>query len=357
MRCPSCHTNNAPDAQACEQCGLLLLPSQIPKRRKDDVENAGRRAEDRETRPCPLCHGPIDLDAVRCRHCSEIVDENYRRQRLIRRRNQINYASWVAYIFGLLLFLVFKPVGLLAIGAGLLMSIIYYAIPVEQLPSDRKMSKRSLGRLLRRQVKFDRVGVPIPHFPKRKLVFVGTPLFAAVLGYLMNFLLLQAPMNRILDGNEAFQGMEVSTHYDYWVVPGVIVYDLTTINEKQSPIEVHAAFLEFAKTMRDHRYRRVKLCYRGDARVTIDGATFRKLGQEYSQQNFTFALFEFPRLVNLKGNEHGRITAEGQEALLEFVRHWYLDEVSRALPQAVTRWSQVRAVLLSPEARPSRVLR
>ena len=43
----------------------------------------------------------------------------------------MNYASWVAYLFGLGALLVFRPVGLLSIAPDLLLSIVYYAIPVE----------------------------------------------------------------------------------------------------------------------------------------------------------------------------------------------------------------------------------
>lgn len=59
-----------------------------------------------------------------------------------------------------------------------------------------------------------------------KLVFVGTPLVAALIGYSTNLFLLQEPVNDILKESKAFNGMEVSAHYQYWVVPGVVVYDL-----------------------------------------------------------------------------------------------------------------------------------
>ena len=60
----------------------------------------------------------------------------------------------------------------------------------------------------------------------KKLVFVGTPLIAALIGYSANLFLLQQPMNDVLKQNAAFRGMKVSAHYEYWVVPGVVVYDL-----------------------------------------------------------------------------------------------------------------------------------
>jgi len=93
-------------------------------------------------------------------------------------------ASWVAYIFGLGASLVFRSVGLVSIAAGLLLSILYYAIPVERRRRSaiRVLDSRFWQRI-KQQVKLERVSIPIPNFPKRKLVFVGTPLIAAIVGY------------------------------------------------------------------------------------------------------------------------------------------------------------------------------
>ena len=88
------------------------------------------------------------------------------------------------------------------------------------------MSCTRLGALIRRQLKLERVSIPLPALRNKKLVFVGTPLIAALIGYSANLLLLQEPMNEVLRQNSAFRGMEVSAHYQYWVVPGVVVYDL-----------------------------------------------------------------------------------------------------------------------------------
>jgi hypothetical protein len=328
MRCPSCNIAHPEGARACEACGLLFAPAEPLKRRQEDREIPRRRATDRAQRTCPFCHAGIDIDAVRCRHCSQIVDENFRRAQMIRRRNHVNYASWVFYIFGLVVFVIFRPVGIISIGIGILLSIVYYAIPVEPLPSKSKISLRRIFATMRKQLSLERVGVSVPHLPKRRMFFVGTPLLAAVLGYFVNFVLLQMPMNRILEGNSAFSGIEVTTHYHYWVVPGVVVYDLTKIDATQSPLQVHGAFLEYAKEMKNRRFRRVELRYRGEDRISIDGANFRKLGEEYALNNYRYALFEFPTTVTLRRTGNERITSSGAEALAQFFRHWYLDDVA-----------------------------
>jgi ribosomal protein L40E len=322
MRCPECNALNQPDAAACANCGLLLFKA-VPKRRAEDFAGQRRRAADHEHSNCQYCGGEIAANAIRCRHCSEIVNDRFYTERARRIRSRVNYASWVAYLFGLGALLVFRPVGLLSIAAGLLLSIAYYAIPVDPPQSARHPRKRSpLSTRLRRQFRMERVQIPIPHLRNKKLVFVGTPLIAALIGYSANLFLLQEPVNQVLKENSSFAGMQVSAHYEYWVVPGVVVYDLQSVGFKQTPIDVHTAFLEFAKKLKAKRYSRVDLSYRGTTKFRIDGASFQRLGVEYAKRNFEFVLYEFPRLFRTVGPSPPPASGD-RDALVQFHRHWY----------------------------------
>lgn len=327
MRCPECNTPFEANAASCSNCGLLLL-NLAPHRRTEDLATKKRRGAD-QLAPCKFCGSEIPLKAIRCKQCSEIVNDEFYRDRAQRTRSRINYASWVAYIFGLGALLVFKPVGLVSISAGLLLSILYYATPVEPPSSKRNPRPRlSLWQRIRQQVKLERVSIPIPNFPKRKLVFVGTPLIAAIIGYTANVVLLQQPVNQVLRENAAFRGMEVSAHYQYYMVPGVVVYDLRSIGVRQTPIDVHTAFLEFAKKVRDKRYTRVELSYRGTTKFSIDGASFHKLGDEYAKRNFDYVLYTFPSLFQHAGASSAATKpgASDRDALLQFHRQWYGDD-------------------------------
>src|SRR5260370_25081476 len=110
-------------------------------------------------------------------------------------------------------------------------------------------------------MKFERVAIPIPHLRSKKLIFVGTPLVAALIGYSANVFLLQEPMNQVLKENSAFSGMHGRAHYEYWIVPGVVVYDLRDLSVRQTPIDVHTAFIEFAKNARGRKLSRGQLSY------------------------------------------------------------------------------------------------
>jgi len=331
MRCPECNTPYEANAAACSRCGLLLL-NLAPHRRSEDLSTKKRRAAD-QMAPCKFCGSEIPLNAIRCRQCSEIVNDDFYRERAQRTRARINHASWVAYIFGLGALLVFRPVGLVSIGAGLLLSILYYAIPVEPPASKRNPRKRiSLWQRIRQQTKMERVAISIPNLPKRKIVFIGTPLIAAIIGYSANAVLLQQPVNDVLRENAAFAGMDVSAHYQYYVVPGVVVYDLRTIGVRQTPIDVHTAFLEFAKKLRDKRYKRVELSYRGTTKFSIDGASFHKIGEEYTKRNFDYVLYTVPRLFHREGSPAAPSATSDRDALLQFHRQWYgNDQLTRSV--------------------------
>lgn len=322
-RCPECQTPTDAAAVACLKCGLLLLNREAPKRRQDDFLRVGRRTSDLAKTDCPFCLGKIEEQAVRCRHCGQIVNEEFRAQQLKRRRERINYASWVAYVFGLVTLMLFRPVGLLAIGAGLLLSILYYAIPGEALEKIAGESRmRRWWRGVRSQAKFERVSIPMPAFRKAKLVFVGTPVLATIIGYLANFLFLQQPMNEIIQGNQAFAGMSVSAHYEYWIVPGVVVYDLKSLGSESTPLQVHTAFLEYAKVMKTREFEKVELRFQGSEKFSLDGSTFRKAGEEYAARNFAFVLFDLPRLFEPLGNRTQADTADA-DAFSQFHQAWY----------------------------------
>lgn len=328
MRCPECHSLNEAGATACVSCGLLILNAPVPKRRAEDLAVKKRRASDSDTAECQFCGGAVPPKAIRCKHCSEVLDENFYRERAQRIRSRINYASWVLYLFGLGALLVFRPVGILSIAAGLLLSIAYYAIPVDPPSSPRSKRTTSFGTMIRRQLKLERVSIPIPALRNRRLVFVGTPLVAALIGYSANLLLLQEPVNDILRENAAFRGMKVSAHYQYYVIPGVVVYDLEGLSFRQTPIDVHTAFLEFAKKMKEKRYSRVDLSYRGTTKFSMDGASFMKLGQEYAKRNFDYVLYKTPRLVQpAEGVKPIPADGSGRDTLLEFHRRWYGQDV------------------------------
>jgi hypothetical protein len=111
------------------------------------------------------------------------------------------------------------------------------------------------------------------------------------------------------------------------------VYDLEGLSFRQTPIDVHTAFLEFAKKLKEKRYQRVDLSYRGTTKFSIDGASFMKLGQEYANRNFEYVLYRVPQLFQpAEGTKPIPANGSERDTLLEFHRRWYgQDQLTRTI--------------------------
>lgn len=342
MRCPECRQSNSSDATACRGCGLMLFKLKPPARRAEDRAAWGRRTADREVTDCPSCKSTITAGALRCPHCAHIVDADFRRQVINRRRGQINYASWVAYLGGLALFMLFQPAGLMLIAIGLVLSVLYYAIPAHV--SDEEIADKdehpSFSQKLMRQLRVERVFLPLPYLRKARVVLVGTPILAIFVGYLANFLLLQRPMNDILRRNASFAGMSVSTHYKWFVNPGEVVYDLRAPGDGLGPLHVQAALLEFARHRIDAGDNRVELRWRGEPRFTLAGQDFREIGRRYAAGDFEYALLALPRMVIPVNDASPVESRDAREALREFHRIWYGEEADG---QSAHEWRAQRS--------------
>lgn len=325
MRCPECRTNHESDAAICSNCGLILFKLSAPARRSEDRAAWGRRAADREQIDCPSCRSTIPGNVLRCPQCTHIVNSGFRREVIDRRRAQINYASWVAYLGGLAMFLLFKPAGLTLIAIGLVLSVLYYAIPAHISDEELEQKAESAGFLQRalRQLRVERVFLPLPHLRKARVVLVGTPILAIFVGYTANFLLLQRPMNDILRRNQSFNGMSVATHYKWFVKPGEVVYDLRTPGDGLGPLHVQAALLEFARARVNGGDRKIELHWQGQPRFVIAGNDFREIGRRYAAGDFEYALLALPRLVIPAPGGTDVKADDGREALKEFHRIWY----------------------------------
>ena len=76
--------------------------------------------------------------------------------------------------------------------------------------------------------------------------------------------------------------------------------------------------------MRAKKLERVELSYKGTTKFSIDGASFRAIGDEYAKRNFDYVLYRFPRLFHSEGvNATAPQGSSDRDALLEFHRQWY----------------------------------
>jgi hypothetical protein len=170
-------------------------------------------------------------------------------------------------------------------------------------------------------------------FPK---IAIGVPvaLLLAVAG--ANYINLQRGITQVEDGDSRNKGIEVFAHYKYFVNPNVLVYDLRNVAETSSPIDVTRVLLQFAERQKDNQFANVELTFKGEDKFVMEGAYFRKLGQEYSVQNAAYTLRTLPQ--NLYKPDGSRAFGEWTGGLLGVLtrqmedfgswhRAWYIDDL------------------------------
>ncbi len=281
-RCPECGVARNAAASSCHACGLLFVNGGHPQRRESDR----RRASDLTKTTCSICRGTIEQDAQRCLHCGEIIDPEYRAARARQIRAQVNYASWIAYILGFLMLFVFRPVGVIAIIAGLLLSIAYYAIRIPDIePDDEQEDERDddsksyarkphhqsrLNRFLRRQFGIETIRLGSSNRKKMGLVVAGTPLLLVAIGWATNYSMLQIPIDQALTSDTESPLLDIAAHYEYFVLPGSVVLEIEELDETQKAEEA------LTKIAQDFDGNEVEIRF-GDNSVRLAGERFRGL--------------------------------------------------------------------------------
>lgn len=118
--------------------------------------------------------------------------------------------------------------------------------------------------------------------------------FALVGVYGFNYFTLQNAMNEVLKTDPRNKGVEVSVHYQTYVNPSVLIYDLRGLSGTNSKVDVFRSFLQFAEKMKNKKFNKVELAFRGETKFVLNGAYFQELGLEYGTQNPVWTMNHFP---------------------------------------------------------------
>jgi hypothetical protein len=138
--------------------------------------------------------------------------------------------------------------------------------------------------------------------PKRLRRWLVIPLLLIVIPggiYGFNYLTLQNQMNEVLKSDPRNKGVEVSVHYQTYINPSVLVYDLRGLSGTNSKVDVFRSFLQFAEKLKDKKFEKVELAFRGETRFVLDGDYFQGLGREYATQNPVWTMNHFPENLRL----------------------------------------------------------
>lgn len=170
-------------------------------------------------------------------------------------------------------------------------------------------------------------------FTKKSLFIV---LSVVVVIFLMNLFVLYMPFNKIINQDERNKGISVIPHYEYFVNPTVLVYDLRGISSDKSMMDVFRVLLQYSEQMKEHHFNRVILSANGKTKFVMKGEFFNNLGVEYGTQNPMYTIRTFPQNLYRMSGEQAFGTWEGgmlgvltkqMEDFNTFHQEWYLKDM------------------------------
>lgn len=170
---------------------------------------------------------------------------------------------------------------------------------------------------------------------KRWWKWILAPIAVVVVVAGWNYIALQRPLSSALSADPRNEGIGVLTHYEWYVNPDVLVFDLRDVSGDNSEADVLRSLLQFAQAMQNNDFDTVVLAYKGNPRFMLKGAYFKQLGVEFSYQNPVYTLRTLPAHVyNLDGTPAfgtwtgGWLGVVGHqmEDLNAFGRRWFLTD-------------------------------
>lgn len=174
-----------------------------------------------------------------------------------------------------------------------------------------------------------------------KLKVILTSCILIVVGVLgVNYFSLQRHMNYVLNNDARNEGIKVWVHYKWFVNPTELKYDLRSISDNTSALDVNRVMLQFAEQIKDKNYNKVYLSYKGQDKFYLKGDYFEKLGKEYEFQNPIYTLRTMPENVYTLDDQHKYDTWEGgwlgvmsqqMKDMNTFAEDWYLSDAVKEL--------------------------
>lgn len=152
-----------------------------------------------------------------------------------------------------------------------------------------------------------------------------------------NYLQLQHPLSSLLSKDSRNNGIEVSAHYEYYVFPSTLIFNLKSVSPERSPADITRVFLKFAEIQKSKDFSMVKLSHAGNEKFRITGEYFKKLGLEFGEQNPVYTIRTMPQNLYKPDGTAAFGTWTGgvlgvlnnqMEDFNEFHRQWYVSDLA-----------------------------
>ena len=110
----------------------------------------------------------------------------------------------------------------------------------------------------------------------------------------VNYISLHRHVASVISSNSSNDGIKVIARYQWLVNPSTIIYDLRSVTSEKSPADVSRVLFSFAEKIKAKEYKKVVISYQGREKFYLDGAYFKRLGEEFPTQNPIYLIRTFP---------------------------------------------------------------
>jgi hypothetical protein len=155
--------------------------------------------------------------------------------------------------------------------------------------------------------------------------------------FIYNYVVVDKPLQRVLATDSRNAGFKEHAHFENWTNPNIVVFNLESAPGSASRLDVLRTLLQYAQAMKDQRFRKVVLAYRGNNKFQMDGAYFQELGAEFDTQNPMYTIRTFPiHMTTMDGSspyseyEGGilGVLKKEMEQFADFSDRWYGNDMA-----------------------------
>lgn len=153
-----------------------------------------------------------------------------------------------------------------------------------------------------------------------------------------NYFSLQRHISTVIAEDYRNEGISVFLHYEYFVNPKVLVFDLRGVPGDKSPMDVSRVLIQLAQSLKENHYDRVLLAFKGKPRFMLLGSFFQTTGNEYGIQNPIYTLRNLPQNVYALDGANAFATWQGgllgvvgkqMNDLNSFHEQWYMADIKK----------------------------
>lgn len=169
---------------------------------------------------------------------------------------------------------------------------------------------------------------------KYKKSFFAIVLAAAAI-ISVNYISLHRHAASVTSSSSANEGIKVIVRYQWLVNPKVVIYDLRGVAGDKSAADVSRVLFRFAEKIKDREYKKVVISFQGNEKFHLDGVYFKKLGNEFAEQNPIYLIRTLPE--NLYKPDGSKafgswtggwlgVMSKQMDDFNNFHRQWYIDD-------------------------------